>query len=379
VVESFAAGCLHVVAGICRATDSEIAHVVVHGLRPETPADFAREFPPSVGFLRWLACRQVNPVRDVFSLAHLLLLLRHVRPDVVHCHSSKAGAIGRIAARILGIPVIYTPHGFAFQRTDIPPIARKCFLWAERRLARAGDCVMAVGEDEARIARDVAGDRCIVRMIPNAVECDALWALAGDARSTGIPRGENVADGAVILGTMGRASPQHDAALFGGLVRDVGAMSSENDASPRPGIRWVWIGGEPDFGTADAGVEATGWLDREDALRRLADLDVYVNVSRWDGLSMATLEAMAMGKPVVATDIPATREIVRHGKTGLLCGDRQAMAAALRRLVNDPALRRSMGDAGRRMVKERHDIAVAAAGYVSLYRAAACAEWGGSR
>lgn len=104
-----------------------------------------------------------------------------------------------------------------------------------------------------------------------------------------------------------------------------------------------------------------------EALARLAALDVYVQTSLWEGLSYAVLEAMALGKAVVATDIPANRTIVRHGVTGFLGSTPQELASHVHRLVHDAPLRRRMGAAARRCVEERHDAQKAYLAYDRLY------------
>jgi glycosyltransferase involved in cell wall biosynthesis len=270
---------------------------------------------------------------------------------------------------MLGIPSIYTPHGYSFQSTDIPFLARIFYRWAEQALSLIGDHIVAVGETEAKIAETMARAKHRVHLIHNAVNCDALECLARSTMSVAAAAG-GADSGIVHVGTMGRTSPQHDAALFAELACALGVGTQP--AAPRTGnggtaICMTWIGVER-WRHSIPGIDFVGWLDKEEALRRLAGLDVYVNISRWDGLSLATLEAMAMGKPVVATDIPAAREIVRHGETGFLCKDAREMVEAVRRLADAPALRRSMGDAGQRLVRERHDISLAGVKYASLYR-----------
>lgn len=134
---------------------------------------------------------------------------------------------------------------------------------------------------------------------------------------------------------------------------------------------WYWIGAPPkdkENGCfLPAEVIRTGWIDREQALHYMAMLDIYVQTSRWEGLSYAMLEAMAMGKPVVATDIPPNRAIIQHGITGLLGKDADTLTAHVRTLLNDADMRQRMGAAARDYVHTHHNAASTYAAYRQLY------------
>src|SRR5581483_3647614 len=100
-------------------------------------------------------------------------------------------------------------------------------------------------------------------------------------------------------------------------------------------------------------VEITGWLEPAKALERLRGLDVFVHYSAWDALPNAVLEAMAAGLPVVASNVPGCRDAVVDGETGFIARDEVELLERCLKLVDDPALRRRMGEAGRARVAER--------------------------
>lgn len=350
VVESFAAGCLVALATLCHTVRNGIHHSIIHALRPESPERFMELFPEDVNFYFLPMSRSIRLGADLRAFGQLCGMLRRIQPDVVHCHSSKAGFLGRWAARREGLPSVYTPHGYAFLRTDVGSLQRTCFKAAEWVAARAGNAIVACGEEEYALSRWLAGRNDQVFCIPNSLNLVELDAL----RRT-VPPAHPHPD-MVTVGTCGRLEPQRNPALFSALVLAL------KDAA-----RWIWVGAPRQNTVLPPQVECPGWLSRGEALARLAALDIYIQTSLWEGLSYAVLEAMALGKAVVATDIPANRNIVRHGITGFLGSTPQELASHVHRLVHDAPLRRRMGAAARHCVEERHNAQKVYPAYDRLY------------
>ncbi len=286
----------------------------------------------------------------VRACRELHALIRRIRPDVVHCHSSKAGVYGRIAARLCGVPSVYTPHGYAFLRTDVSAPARAAFRGVEWLVARAGQAIAACGAEEYVFSRQLAGEGRTVVFVRNAVDLPVLDARVGTPSA--------VRDGnRVLAGTCGRAVPQRAPELFADIVSRLGDS-----------VEWTWIGaaaGPP--ASLPPTVFRTGWLDRAAALARMAELDIYVQTSRWEGLSYSILEAMALGKPVVATRIPSNEVVIEDGVTGLLGRDAGELADHVRRLAADADLRRRMGQAARACIAEHYDARRIYQAYADLY------------
>ena len=124
VVESFSGGTLESVAQLCHMFSSEIDITVLHGIRPDTPENFADKFPAGVNLVRWSTPRGFNPLRILTTVLELRRLSARLDPIFVHAHSTKAGAFARMAFPLGGRRVLYSPRGFAFLRTDISGVAR---------------------------------------------------------------------------------------------------------------------------------------------------------------------------------------------------------------------------------------------------------------
>lgn len=288
--------------------------------------------------------REIMPFLDILAWLRLYRLFRRLKPDVVHAHSSKAGFLARTAAWAAGIPrIYYSPRGYSFLQTDRGRLSRLLYRSLERAISWIGE-VVAVSESEAELARKVAWARN-VRVVRDAylgeIERDPVSPLASG--------------GPVLICASGRLSyPRHPEA-FARLARRLSDCRAQ--------ARCVWIGGGElerelrelirDLGL-DGKLELTGWLSREDALARLRQADVLVHYSRWEGLPNAVLEAMALGKPVVASDIPANRELVKDQENGFLArGEKELFERAVQ-LVDDPALRARLGERGRAIVRAEY-------------------------
>jgi glycosyltransferase involved in cell wall biosynthesis len=274
----------------------------------------------------------------------LAQLLRDERVDVLHTHTlAAANAIGRIAARRAGVPVVSHLHIENHFRSATERLLR----FADNRTARSTAALVAVSEDTKR-AYERQGYPQRIEVVYNGVELDGAGG-SGLRAELGIP------DDAPLVGEIGR-------------LCDVKGQRELIEALTQvPDVRAVLVGADLEQGGAyEADLERTaerlGVRDRvvfagrrENAAALLAELDVLALPSWTEGLPLVVLEAMAQRRPVVATPVGGTPEVVVDGETGLLVPPRNpdALADALRRLLADADLRRRMGDAGYERVRTR--------------------------
>jgi glycosyltransferase involved in cell wall biosynthesis len=294
--------------------------------------------------------RGANPWRDVAGLVALWRLMRRERYTIVHAHSAKGGYLGRLAARLAGRSrAVYSTRAFSYlsQRG----VARWFFLQLERWAVPLTDVLLAASASEAqRAIREVGFLPECVRVIPNAVD------LSEAPADVGAP-----ATPPMVL-TVGRLIYQKNPELF---VRTAARV-----ARVRPDVRFVMAGAGfagplehrvrrviAELGLGGR-IEIVPWVPKPEALRLIAACTVFVLTSRFEGMPNTVLEAMAVGKPVVATDVDGTRDVVDAGATGYLVplDADQAMADSIVRLLEAPELALRMGSAGAALARERHDI-----------------------
>lgn len=284
--------------------------------------------------------RPINPLLDARALRQIRATLADLQPDLLSTHSSKAGWLGRMAARTLGIPTLFTAHGWAFTE-GVPQPQRVAYLWAERLVGRLAARIITVSEHDRQLAlrhRVAPPDRLIT--VHNGMP-DVEPAL----------RAHPEVDPPKLV-MVARFGPQKDhKGLFQALanLRHLHwSLDLVGEGEGREVVeRWVQSAGLADR------VRFLG--ARDDVAEILSQAQIFVLVSRWEGLPRSILEAMRAGLPVVASDAGGVREAVDHERTGLLVprGDVDGLRAALQRLIEAPGLRGVMGVAGRTRYEER--------------------------
>lgn len=328
--------------------------------------DLASERGVAVVMLEGLG-RAIRPFDDVRAFRALYRLVREYRPTIVHTHTAKAGVLGRLAARLAGVPVVvHTYHGHVL-RGYFPGFVSAPLRVIERVLNRMSDAVVtvseSVGHDLERLG--VIGARP-VRVIPLGLELERL------ARP--LPRGllrpeAGFADDAPLVGIVGRLVPIKDVGTF------LGAAAKVLAAEPRARFSVVGDGDERaqlEAAAAQAGlgdrVRFHGW--QRDTAAVYGDLDVVVNCSRNEGTPVALIEALAAGLPVVATRVGGTPELLEDGKLGLLVepGDPAALAGAILETLRDLGGARERAKGGQSRILARHSVSRLLADMDDLYR-----------
>jgi glycosyltransferase involved in cell wall biosynthesis len=288
------------------------------------------------------------------------------RPDIVHTHLSKAGVLGRIAARRAKVPVVvHTYHGHIFEGYFRRPVARG-FLEIEKRLARSTDALLAVSpEIRDQLLTLGIGKPSQWHVIPLGLELDHLLANSTtrpEARAAlGLPSDRP------IVGIVGRLVPIKAHHTF--------FQAASLIAQEEPNALFVVAGdgelrGELErAGRAALGerIRFLGWVS--DLPLLYAALDVAVLSSENEGTPVALIEAGAAGLPTVATSVGGVPDVIQDGTTGLLvpAKDQAALAGATVKLLTTPELRRSIGLAARERVRDRYAAEVLVKNLAALY------------
>jgi glycosyltransferase involved in cell wall biosynthesis len=294
--------------------------------------------------------RQVAPATDLRAVRALTCELRRLAPDVVHTNSSKAGIIGRVAARRAGVPrVLHTVHGWPFHDHQSAPV-RRVWQELERRTAPLVDRLVVVADADREKGLAVGIGRpeqyVIVRSGLELADYERPPLNAAEVRAEmGWP------EAAPVVGAVNRLSPQKDPLT---LVEAFAVV-----ARRRPDVRFLVAGDGPLRPQVEARIAELGLSDRiglaglrDDVPRLLRAFDVFVSASRWEGLPRTIIAAMASGVPVVATPADGVVDVVQDGVSGLVApvGDAGALGQAVLRLLDDAELRvRVVEDAAARV------------------------------
>ena len=295
--------------------------------------------------------RRIAPLRDAAALLKLLCVLRSMRCDVVHTHASKAGVLGRIAARLCGVRrVIHTPHVFYFQGKK--GLVRWCYRAIERLLLPLTHTMVVLAESQRTLVRAALGARGIrVATIENGVDSDFFFPRGLRRRMRerfGIPAE------APVVGAISRFVPQKGCDI---LVRAMARVVADV-----PECLCLFVGDGPLRRETEQLAQRLGvaerfvWRDFSADPREVYEaVDIFALSSRYEGMPYTLLEAMSMGLPVVATAVTGSRDVVADGVTGHLVPPEQPdeFAKALVRLLRDRETARRMGAAGRARVARR--------------------------
>ena len=314
--------------------------------------------------------RAVKPMSDFVAFWKLLLCLRALRPDVVHTHAAKAGALGRIAAVLAGVPVrIHSYHGHVF-RGYFPPLVSRAVCMVERLLGWMTTALVTPCESQRReIAEEfrVAPPRK-VRVARYGIPVEDFSSLPPKAKAREkLGVGEDV----LVVGAVGRMVPIKNHALlvdaFGRLPERIGGRRVElllvGKGDCLPGIEKQI----EERGVA-ARVRFHPWL--EDLRWAYGAMDVMALTSRNEGMPIALIEAMAAGVPVVSTAVGGVVDLVKDGETGVLVPgqDPAAFAAALENLLTDSESRARLAQSARDFVRAHHRVENLVQDTLDLYR-----------
>lgn len=278
--------------------------------------------------------RQINPFKDSACVQECAALIRRVQPSLVHAHSSKAGIVGRFAARIAGTPSVFTAHGWAFS-PGTPVVRRMVALIGERTAAHLAKRVICVSETDRQLAlRYGVGSPASLTTIHYGINAGQF------------PQAQPSTEPLHIV-MVARFNEQKDQST---LLKAFARLSNKE-------VRLSFIGSGPLLEQARSQAQSLGVSDRtcflgdrHDVPDLLAQAGCFVLSTHYEGLPISIMEAMRAGLPVIATDVSGISEEVTHGETGLLVphADEEALLGSLQTLVASPELRKQLGDAGRR-------------------------------
>jgi glycosyltransferase involved in cell wall biosynthesis len=363
VLEPFASGVTTAIAGIASEL-KDCRHIVIHGLRNWVEAEdkVKRRFPSNAEFIEWKTVRrEISPRGDFAALRELMAILRKyfpakkiegAEPAVVHLHSSKAGFLGRLAARLLGIKsVVYTPHCGAFLRTDIGGGKRFLYKTLEKLGALFGGRVVGCGPSEGEIFAKLlsfckAGKTAT--FVSNGVE----------------PRKNISGEKRTLASFAGIATAQKSPALFKEIAQGCA------DAAKSAGVSFLWIGDGPEASSLE-GVPLSGWKSADETENLLEKTLIFLSCSAWEGLPYGVLEAMNAGCALLLRNVPGNRDLVREGENVFLFEGKSDGIEKLKMMLADGDTLQAMGEKSRAILEDSFSLKSMGENWRKIYEEAA--------
>ncbi len=349
VVEAMGGGLFTYIVELANKLTDKYEVFIAHGLRPQTPKDYADYFDDRIHLIRVESFDGISnhPLRAFKAVSELKRIAVEVKPDVIHMHSSVAGAVGRIAFRHAGMPKFYTPHGYSFLMSNYSFLKRTVFHSIEKLCAKTDCTTISCSEGEHRETLKLTRR---AEYIDNGVSIDELDRMLGTTLN-----GESSQKHPVFF-TIGRICYQKGSGLFNQIAEQF------------PDVHFVWIGdGEEKDLLTSANIEVTGWLTRSEVIRRASDYDVFLLTSLWEGMPMSLLEMMYLKKLCIVSNSIGNRDVIRDGKNGFLCSDAEAFIKRMEEYLRDQIDTQSITDEAQKDILSRYNTNISSQKYAALY------------
>ena len=293
-------------------------------------------------------CYQVNMQReitwqhDLKALREIKQLLSQLKPDIVHCHSAKAGVLGRLAAKQLNIPACYSPHCYSFLRTDISWVKRAFYYLIELCIAKYTKALtIASGQSEYRLAK-------FISRVTYIANCVAVNSLNHYQRSH-----------SHIILTIGRITVQKGVARYIKITK----VAPKN-------FKFVWVGdGELRAMLANLpNVIVTGWLQPHELKKYLQKAEVVLQPSNWEVLPTALLEAASAAKPLVCSDIAGHHDFIKNSYNGKLFKTTRQAITIINDLFSRADMKQHIATNAYNTVKQKFNANDLSAQYLKCYK-----------
>lgn len=294
-------------------------YIIYSGERIETDeAQMAQDFSPETALIRIDMTREISFFRDIKSFFQIASQIRKIKPDVIHVHSSKAGVLGRVARIFYPQAILYyTPNGYSFIREDISNIKKAIYTFVEKSITTIfGGTIIACGDHEFAEAQKI-GKAILVR---NGVDINSVSKFH-----------KKFSNSKFTIGTSGRIYCQKNPESFNQIALSL------------PDYNFVWIGdGDLKDKLTAPNITITGWNTYEDTLKAVNGLDVFISTSSWEGLPFSIIEAMALSKPIVSSNIEGNKVTVNENENGFICATLDDFVSGIKKLEN-PETRDRLG------------------------------------
>ena len=296
-VEAFGGGVFTYLVNLTNELCDEYDIYIAYGLRKQTPKNFKKYFDKRIHLIKVQNYqRSISLLRDTKALLEMKRIANKVKPDIIHLNSSKAGILGRFLFRNSKVPVFYTPHGYSFLMADISNQKKAFYKLLEKAFAFKNIETIACSKGEYEITKELTSNATYVDNGINLKEFD------------GINMDHQTNFDHLKIATLGRISLQKNPVMFNRIAESF------------PNVDFIWIGdGELRDKLTTPNIKITGWVDNKTALNYLADTDIFILTSLWEGLPMALLEAMYMKKICIVSDVVGNRDVIHDGQNGYIC------------------------------------------------------------
>ena len=300
VVESFGGGVYNFLVDLLNNTIDEFDITVIYALRPQTPDKFMNDFDKRIKFIHSKYMARNIGLNDLKAFFEIKKIIKNENPDIVHCHSSKAGLLTRLAINTKKIKTFYTPHGYSFLMEDSSKLKRFIYRSIEKIGTLNHSIIVACSKGEYEESLKLTKRATYVS---NGVNLETLRKYIPD-------KIKQIDTNNLTFVTTGRVSYQKNPELFNKIAESF------------PEIKFIWVGtGDLEDKLTSKNIEITGWKKRDELMEILNKSDVFILPSLWEGLPISLLEAMALKKTCIVSNVIGNRDVISNENNGFVCND----------------------------------------------------------
>lgn len=300
IVEAFGGGVYSYLKDLLNVTINQFDITVIYAVRNETPSNFEMDFDKRIRFIKSKYLTRNIGFNDISAYFEIKKLVNSEKPDIVHCHSSKAGFITRLAVNTKKVKTFYTPHGYSFLMQDNSKLKRFLYMCIEKIGAMNHSITIACSIGEYKESLKFSKKSICISNGINIQEIEKY-----------IPNSIKSKDSnKLVIATIGRICAQKNPRLFNSI------------AEYYKDVQFIWIGdGELRKELCSTNIKITGWQSKEKLIKIINNADIFILTSLWEGLPISLLEAMSLKKICIVSNVIGNNNVIRHEDNGFVCNN----------------------------------------------------------
>jgi len=321
---------------------------IAYSTRKQTPKNYKDYFNKNIKLIRVKNfTRNINPFKDILAIGEVRKIIKKEKPDIVHMHSSKAGAIGRLCIWSKEIQLFYTPHSYAFCKRDESKFKIGIYKIIEKILGKRKCITIACSKGEYDESISVSKKSMYIN---NGIDIDDIKKYICDEP-------EKIIDMKKMrVCTVGRIGSQKNPKMFNKI------------AERFPDIEFTWIGdGNLKDVLISPNIKITGWCDRQKAIKELYKNDIFILASLWEGLPITLLEAMYLEKVCIVSNVTGNKDVIENEVDGFICETEEDYYNILEKIKNGKINTGKIKNEAKRKVLMQHDINKVSRQYLEIY------------
>ncbi len=315
IVEAFGGGIFTYIVEMANAISKKFDVYIAYGIRKQTPENFQKYFNHNINLISVKHFdRTINPFNDINAFFEIKKIVKTIKPDLIHLHSSKSGVLGRFAVNGKKIPIFYTPHGYSFLMMNHSSIKRKIYKLVEFISSKRSCMTISCSYGEHKETLKFNSNAMYVN---NGINLDDF---KSDYK---LPETHLKKKVEIKVFTIGRICYQKNPQLYNSIAEHF------------PKIKFIWIGdGELKSLLTSKNITITGWLSRDKAMEIAESADIFILTSLWEGLPISLLEAMYMKRNIVVSNVIGNNDVINNGVNGFVCDDLENFKKSINYIVS---------------------------------------------